>query len=95
MTTARRVAIAIGALGAIGTISVQRGWTRVPLIGSLLGIRNGYLHVRREEMHGGCSVVGRTIAGAVSAVGQGRRWHGLPGSATIHYGRRAIWSWII
>lgn len=95
MTTARRVAIAVSALRTIGTVSVQRGRTRISLVGSLFGIRNGYLHVGREEMHGRRGVVSRTVASAVPAVGQWCRRHRLPGRATIHYGRRAIWSWII
>lgn len=69
MTTARRVAIAVSALRTIGTVSVQRGRTRISLVGSLFRVRNGYLHVGREEMHGRRGVVGRTIASAVPAVG--------------------------
>lgn len=95
MTTAGCIAIAVGALRAVGTVTIQRSGTRISLISSLLGIRNGYLYVRCEEMHGRRGVVGRTIPGTVTAVGQGCRGHSLPGRATIHYGRRAIWSWII
>lgn len=95
MTTARRITIAVGALRTVRTVAIQRSRTRISLIGSLFGIRNGYLHVGREEMHGWRSVVGGTITSAVPAVGQGCRRHRLPGCATIHYGRRAIWSWII
>lgn len=58
MTTARRVAITVGALRTIGTVSVQRGRTRISLVGSLFGVRNGYLHVGREEMHGRRGVIG-------------------------------------
>lgn len=95
MTTARRIAIAVGALRTIGTVAVQRSGTRISLVRSLFGVRNGYLHVGREEMHGWRGVVGGTVASAVPAVGEGRRRHCLSGCATIHYGRRAIWSWII
>lgn len=70
MTTARCVAIAVGTLRTIGTVSVQRGRTWISLVGSLFRIRNGYLHVGREEMHGGRGVVGRTIASAITTVGQ-------------------------
>jgi len=58
MTTARCVAIAVCTLRTIRTVPIQRGGTRISLIGSLLGIRNGYLYVGCEKMHGRRSVVG-------------------------------------